>query len=70
VDSQTLHYLQGLEARLTAVQLLAAGTGAWGPLRRLALDVRATIDESLREMDRSAEERMLEGIRNGQESRS
>jgi len=54
-DAQTLEYLETVKARVVAAQLLAAGTSAWGPLRRLALDVERTIAAGWRELDAMAE---------------
>jgi hypothetical protein len=54
-DLQTLALLERIEARVVAAQLLAAGTSAWAPLRRLAVDLRSEITAGQRELDVMAE---------------
>ncbi len=55
-----LEYLQSLESRLVAAQLLAGGSAAWGAIRRLREDVRREIDALVTERDRWAEENCQE----------
>lgn len=55
MTSEMLVFLEGLVTRVTAAQLLAAGTSAWAPLRRLAVELRRKVEEEYAERDRLVE---------------
>jgi hypothetical protein len=57
-DHSTLTYLETLEARLAAIQILSGGTCAWASIRRLREEVRQEIAAGWEGLERMAEEMM------------